>query len=99
LPTSTLFPYTTLFRSVYYREVRLDEIIHVDVELTKLNTSNARFSFRHIVYKADRTKSAVVSVDGAWLDLTTRKLTNIPQDWYSILERIRKADDYEEVVA
>src|SRR5690606_41303616 len=54
-----------LFREelVYYREVRLDEIIHVDVELTKLNTSNARFSFRHIVYKADGTKSAVVSVD------------------------------------
>ena len=90
-----------LFREelVYYREVRLDEIIHVDVELTKLNTSNARFSFRHIVYKTDGTKSAVVSVDGAWLDLTTRKLTNIPQDWYSILERIPKADDYEEVVA
>lgn len=90
-----------LFREelVYHREVRLDEIIHVDVELTKLNTSNARFSFRHIVYKADGSKSAVVNVDGAWLDLSARKLTDIPADWYTILERIPKADDFEEVSA
>src|SRR5690606_24304008 len=72
-----------LFREelVYYREVRLDEIIHVDVELTKLNTSNARISFRHIVYIAAGSKSAVVSMDGSWLDVTTSKLTIIPQDW------------------
>lgn len=90
-----------LFREelIYHREVRLDEVIHVDVELTKFNTSNARFSFRHIVYKSDGTKSAVVNVDGAWLDLTTRKLTNIPREWYNILERIPKADDFQEADA
>lgn len=88
-----------LFREelVYHREVRLDETIHVDVELTRLNLSNARFSFRHIVYKEDGTKSAVVNVDGAWLHLVERKLTNIPQEWYKALNNIPKADDYTEV--
>jgi acyl-CoA thioester hydrolase len=77
--------------------VRLDEIIHVDVELTKLNLSNARFSFRHSVYKEDGTLSATVNVDGAWLDLANRKLTNIPQEWYKVLDSIPKSEDYTEV--
>jgi acyl-CoA thioester hydrolase len=88
-----------LFREelIYHREVRLDEIIHVDVELTKLNLSNARFSFRHSVYKEDGTLSATVNVDGAWLDLANRKLTNIPQEWYKVLDSIPKSEDYTEV--
>ncbi|HMR18289.1 MAG TPA: acyl-CoA thioesterase [Sphingobacterium sp.] len=87
-----------LFREelIYHREVRLDETISVEVELTKLNLKNARFSFRHIVYKEDGTKSAVVNVDGAWLDLVERKLTDIPEEWYKVLIAIPKAEDYTE---
>jgi len=85
-----------LFREelIYYREIVLDETIRVEVELTKLNLSNARFSFRHIVYKENGIKAAEVNVDGAWMDLVQRKLTNVPQEWYTVLEHIPKADDY-----
>lgn len=88
-----------LFREelVYHREVRLDEFIRVDIVLTKLNLKNARFSFRHEVFKQDGTKAATVHVDGAWLNLVERKLTNIPEEWYAILLEIPRSDDYIEI--
>lgn len=88
-----------LFREelIYFKEVRLDEVISVSVELSKLNTSNARFSFKHKVYKADGNLAAQINVDGAWMNLTTRKLTNLPSDWYEIIRFIPISDDYEEV--
>lgn len=87
-----------LFREelIYYREILLDEYIRVTVEMTKYNTVNSRFSFRHEIYRSDGTKCAVINVDGAWMDLRIRKLTNLPADWQAIMHRIPKSSDYEE---
>jgi len=88
-----------LFREelVYHREIGLDEFIRVRVEMTKFNTANGRFSFRHEIYKADGTKAATVRADGAWLDLEKRKLTVLPAEWTAMMQRMPKAEDYEEV--
>lgn len=85
-----------LFREelTYLREVRLDEVISVSVEITKYNKSNSRFSFRHIVYKEDGVKAAVVVVDGAWMDISARKLTVIPSEWQVYIDQIPKSDDF-----
>lgn len=90
-----------LFREelIYMREVKLDEYIRVDICLTKLNLKNARFSFQHIIYKENGEKAAEVNVDGAWLNLVERKLTNIPSDWHEILKNIPKSENYEEIDA
>lgn len=88
-----------LFREelIYFREILLDEFIRVTVEMTKYNTVNSRFSFRHEIYRSDGTKCAVVNVDGAWLDLVKRKLTNLPDDWRGIIHKIPRSADYEEI--
>ncbi|MFZ4860823.1 acyl-CoA thioesterase [Sphingobacterium sp. Mn56C] len=90
-----------LFREelIYKREIRIDEFIQVGVELTKFNPKNGRFSFRHYVYKENGDQAAIVHVDGAWLDLASRKLTNIPPEWDAVIQNIPKSDDYEEVHA
>lgn len=80
----------------YYREVKLDEYIKVSVALSKLNTRNGRFSFRHLVYKENGVLAAEINVDGAWLDLATRKLTDIPADWYTIIHKVPRTEDYTE---
>jgi acyl-CoA thioester hydrolase len=80
----------------YLREIRLDEYIHVTVELTKYNQENSRFSFRHEVFREDGTKCAIVNIDGAWMDLVKRKLTPIPEDWKKIMDRVPKSHDFEE---
>lgn len=88
-----------LFREelVYYREIGIDERVYVTVELLKLNLLNDRFSFRHEVFKENGVKSATIIVDGAWMNLKERKLTQVPSDWHSILQRIPRAEDYEEI--
>lgn len=88
-----------LFREelIYYKEIHQDEYIYVKIEMTKYNTHNSRFSFRHEVYKESGVLAAVVNVDGAWLDLAKRKLTSVPEEWKHIIESIPKAEDYVEI--
>ncbi len=90
-----------LFREelIYKREIQLDEYIKVEILLTKLNLKNARFSFQHIIYKENGDKAAEVNVDGAWLNLVERKLTDIPAEWYEILKKIPRAESYIEINA
>jgi len=88
-----------LFREelVYLREARLNDLIKVTVVMTRYNTANSRFSFRHEVYRADGTKCAVVTVDGAWMDIEKRKLTVLPAEWQSIVSHLPKSEDFQEV--
>ncbi|WP_257667544.1 acyl-CoA thioesterase [Parapedobacter tibetensis] len=88
-----------LFREelVYLREIQLDEYVKVTVAMTKYNLLNSRFSFRHEIYRMDGTKCAVVTVDGAWMDVTKRKLTPLPLEWQTIVERLPKSEDYQEI--
>lgn len=87
-----------LFREelIYHREVHLDEFVKVQVEMTKYNTVNSRFSFIHRVFRMDGELCCTVHVDGAWMDLHKRKLTTPPQEIRQYLAAIPKAVNYEE---
>lgn len=81
----------------YLREIGLDERVKVSVVITKFNKVNSRFSFRHEIFKENGVKAAVVLVDGAWMNIRERKLTNIPEDWMEIISKIPKSEDYTEI--
>lgn len=81
----------------YFKEVKMDEIVKVSVELTKYHVTKSRFSFRHVIYKGEGIKCATIEVDGAWMDLVKRKLTVIPDEWKVIFEKLPKAEDYVEI--
>lgn len=87
-----------LFREelVYLREVGINEHLTVTVELTKSRADGSRWSIRHEVFRADGVKAAVVNVDGAWLDLHKRKLTNLPEVLVEQFHRLNKSEDYQE---
>jgi len=87
-----------LFREelVYHREIGLDEIVRVRVELSRFNRKNSRFSFRHVILKKDDVQAAVVHVDGAWIDIVKRKLTTIPEEWLKIVGQLPRTKDYTE---
>ncbi|MFC3197452.1 acyl-CoA thioesterase [Parapedobacter deserti] len=88
-----------LFREelMYLREIHLNDDVRVTVVMTRYNTANSRFSFRHEIYRSDGTKCAVVTVDGAWMDIAKRKLTVLPAEWQTIVERLPKGEDFHEV--
>lgn len=80
--------------TIYFKEVRIDEEVYVKVLMTKFNSENHRFSITHELYNSKDIKCAVVNVDGAWMDLVTRKLTLIPNELISLIEFIPKSEDF-----
>ncbi len=69
-----------LFReeAVYRREVNLNDTIEVRTFVTKLSEDAGRWSMRHEIIRPDGQLAATIEADGAWIDLTTRKLAVPP---------------------
>lgn len=90
-----------LFREelVYLREVHLNDTLSVSCELIKSRADHSRWSIRHEIFRKDAVKAAVVTVDGAWIDLKIRKLTSLPENLIQKFNSIPKSVDYvEEIV-
>ena len=71
-----------LFReeTKYLKELHGGEQIKVDGRVTAGTPDGARWTIEHNIYKADGRVAAIVTVDGAWLDLDRRKLTVPPAE-------------------
>jgi len=85
-----------LFReeAIFRKEVRLEDRISVDAEVTKMTRDCGRWSLRHNFTKADGTICAMLNIDGAWIDMEKRKLA-IPNDFIrAIFEEFPKATDF-----
>ena len=86
-----------LFReeAIFKREVRLEDQITVDAEITRMTQDCGRWSLRHNFIKTDGTVAALLNVDGSWIDLEKRKLTAPGELIRSIFEHFPKAADFE----
>lgn len=86
-----------LFReeAIFKREILFEDSITIDVELLRARPDFARWSLRHHFIKADDSVAAIINIDGAWIDLTKRKLA-IPDDFIRhVFELFPKAPDFE----
>lgn len=86
-----------LFReeAVFKREIKFEDRVTVDMVVTKATRDFARWSIRHHFYKEDNTLSAVVTMDGAWIDITKRKLAIPDLGVQKIFDDFPKAHDFE----
>ena len=71
-----------LFReeTKFLKEVGVGEEIRVDGRLAALSDDGSRWTIVHTLAKADGRVAALITVDGAWLDLDRRKLTTPPAE-------------------
>src|SRR5690349_11784423 len=86
-----------LFReeAVFRREIRFEDIITIDVEVLKAREDFSRWSLRHHFTKADGTVAAIITIDGAWIDLVKRKLA-VPGEFIRhVFEKFPKAAEFE----
>ena len=86
-----------LFReeAIFRREILFDDRVTLTVELVKTTEDYSRWSLRHQFFKGDNALAATLNVDGAWIDLTKRKLA-VPNEFIrSIFENFPKAQDFE----
>jgi acyl-CoA thioester hydrolase len=86
-----------LFReeAIFKREILLEDKITITVELVKTTEDFGRWSLRHQFLKADNAVAALLTVDGAWIDLNKRKLAS-PNDFIrNIFEQFPKSHDFQ----
>jgi acyl-CoA thioester hydrolase len=89
-----------LFReeAIFKREIRMDDVITLDVVLVRATADYSRWSLRHNFTKADGTLAAVINIDGAWMNLIQRKLIVPDELTRSIFESFPKPADFEFIV-
>ncbi|MGB0521399.1 MAG: acyl-CoA thioesterase [Flammeovirgaceae bacterium] len=82
----------------FYKEVLLHETITVNLKLAYLSESGDRWSFEHEVLKADGRLAAKVEVQGAFLNLKTRKLANPSEEMNAAIRKLERTKDFKEAV-
>jgi acyl-CoA thioester hydrolase len=85
-----------LFREecVFKREIVFGDKVTLNVQLLRSRRDASRWSMRHEVFKNADTLSAVVTVDGAWLDTGKRKLAAPPGEILELYERFPKSPEF-----
>jgi acyl-CoA thioester hydrolase len=90
-----------LFReeAIFKREIKFEDIVTIDMAVTKATLDFARWSVRHHLYKEDKTLAAILNLDGAWIDITNRKLA-VPDEYVQkIFDDFPKAEDFQLIIA
>ncbi|GAB2478034.1 hypothetical protein GCM10011375_19200 [Hymenobacter qilianensis] len=82
----------------FLKEIGISETIRVTAELGGLSADGSRWRIIHSIYKGDGRMAATVSVDGAWLDLSLRKLTIPPAEMVEAFQHVTRHETYADIV-
>ncbi len=78
----------------YFREVFAGKPVRVSLQLKGLSEDGMYFEFVHNFYDHKGRNFASCEMMGAWIDLETRKLTALPDDFYKNFDSMEHADDF-----
>lgn len=86
-----------LFREecVFRREIAFGDKVEVRLFVVKARRDLSRWTMRHEVWKSGETLSAVVTVDGSWIDTVARKLAVPPVLFVEVFAALPKAEGFE----
>lgn len=86
-----------LFREecVFKREIVFGDKVMLNVFVSKSRRDMSRWSMTHEVWKNNDVLSAVITVDGAWLDTRIRKLATPPELIKSVFEALPRSENFE----
>lgn len=80
---------------IFKKEIRLSDIVTIDVKLLKARKDGSRWTMQHQIFKGNEIVAAILTLDGAWMDTHNRKLTIPPPEVLHALERAPKTDGFE----
>ncbi len=80
---------------IFKKEIRLEDTVTIDVCLIKGNRNFSRWSMQHQIFKNNETLAAIITLDGAWLDVQKRKLTVPPEEVIRSFDHAPKSDTFE----
>ncbi len=85
-----------LFReeAVFRKEVLSGDMIEISLMLTKAKRDFSRWSIQHFVIKNKEMLCAVLTVDGAWLNVVARKLAVPPKEAFEVFSTMPKSETF-----
>jgi acyl-CoA thioester hydrolase len=86
-----------LFREecVFRKEIRSGDEIKIDLRVIRSKKDFSRWSFQHRISRLDETLCALLTVDGAWMDVVKRKLASPPDKVLEVFEKMPRAEEFE----
>jgi acyl-CoA thioester hydrolase len=86
-----------LFREecVFRKEIRLGDSITIDLQLAKARKDQSRWTIQHRIVKNGDILAAIITLDGAWIDVLQRKLTAPPESARDVFDKMPKSEEFE----
>lgn len=86
-----------LFREecVFRREIRSGDEVNINLEVIRSRKDYSRWSIQHQITKNGDTLCAVLTVDGAWMNVRERRLMSPPEKVYEVFEQMPKSEGFE----
>jgi acyl-CoA thioester hydrolase len=78
---------------VFRRELKFGDAIEIKIMMQKATPDFSRWSFINEIWKNKDTLAAIVTVDGAWMDVIKRKLVAPPELFQQVFAQIPKAEN------
>lgn len=83
--------------TVFRRELHLGDIVTIEVRSDGLAPDVSRWRVVHRILQGSGAEAAWVTVDGAWMDLASRKLAAPPDDLAEALRSLPHTAGFEEL--
>jgi len=80
---------------MFRKEIKYGDIIHINLLLVKGRRDYSRWTISHEIKKEDGTLCAIVTIDGAWLNVAERKLFTPPQEVVQVFQQMPPGDHFE----
>jgi acyl-CoA thioester hydrolase len=90
-------PIYTALSVQFLREVRLGETLTITYLLAGMSPRGTRWKVQHDFLKSNGKKAAALSVEGALLDLNTRKVTPPPTELLNVIQLLAHSSEFEEM--
>jgi acyl-CoA thioester hydrolase len=80
---------------VFRKEIKSGDLVTMDLKLIRSRKDYSRWSIQHQIFKNGDTLCAVLTVDGAWMNIVERKLTTPPQKVLDVFSKMPVGDAFE----
>jgi acyl-CoA thioester hydrolase len=67
----------------FRKEIHFGDNISIDLQLEKSTANFSRWTMKHRIFRDEEILCATIIIDGAWIDTKLRKLTAIPEVYFS----------------
>jgi len=80
---------------VFRREIKLGDVVTINLQLIRSKKDFSRWSIQHQITKNGGTLCAVLTVDGAWMNIVQRKLMSPPEQVHEVFGKMPQGEAFE----